>query len=484
MTPKLYLDLGIKLASEGEYEDAVIAFCKAIELNPNYSAAYNNLGLVLQYSKQRYEAEACFRRAIDLSPEDPHAYNNLGLVLIDLGYWGKAEICLRRALELHPSHPAIWNNLGTVLEETYRLDEAEESYRRAVELEPTYSEGHYNLGTLLRVMNRLREAEVSISTAIELRPDYLGAVLALAHLYLLQGNFEKGWEIYEQSRPTMVAPGLSNIPKWQGENLEGRTILLFWEYGFGDTIQFARYIPEIRKRAANIAVIVQKPLDRWIRKAYPGITVFSDVDAAGEQYDYICSLLSLPAILRTRQDTILPVVPFKGSNSPTVSAWTAILEQASSSSDYRVGVVWAGHPRHLNDEKRSIPFEIFQTLFKVQQITWVSLQVGSRKNDLKETSHEILDFSNELVDFMETARLIESLSLVITVDTAVAHLAGSLGKKTWVLLSADADWRWQKGREDSPWYSTIRLFRQQTIGAWLEVLQRVVTALYEEMERD
>lgn len=466
---------------EGDLENAIIAFCKAITLNSEYSPAYNNLGLILKDTNRPHEAEACFRRAIELSPNDAHAYNNLGLVLMDLGYLEKAEECFRKAIELNPNNPLIYNNLGTVLEETYHLVEAEAAYCRAIELNPNYPEAHYNLGTFFRITKQFAEAEGHLRRAIVLRADYYEADFAIAILYLLQGNFENGWKKYEKSRLKKDEYRKLKIPHWHGEDLTGCSILLCWEYGFGDTIQFARYVEKVEKLAFKTTLWVQKPLERLLAATYPNVIVYADDYPPEEHYDYICSLLTLPVIFNTCNTTTPPAISYIPAGHTTSITWHEVLANIDNGNMYRVGVVWAGHPRHLNNSKRSIPFAIFSNLFSVSPVSWVSLQVGLRGEDLLGISHHVIDFSKQLVDFMETAKLIENLDLVITVDSAVAHLAGTLGKKTWVLLSFDSDWRWQLEREDSPWYPTIRLFRQRRPGDWQEVVERVKIALQEEL---
>ncbi|WP_378954438.1 tetratricopeptide repeat protein [Pelosinus sp. sgz500959] len=481
MTPKMYLDFGIKLVMEGDLENAITAFCTAITLNPKYSPAYNNLGLVLQKTDRPHEAEACFCRAIELSPDDSCAYNNLGLVLMELDHFQKAEACFRKAIELNPNHPALYNHLGTVLEENDHLVEAEAAYCQAIELNSNYPEAYYNLGIFLKVTKRFEEAESRFQQALKLRPDYSAAIYSLGNLHLLKGEFDKGWAKYEESRPKRYGYRTLKIPRWQGEDLTGRSILLCWEYGFGDTIQFIRYVEKVEKLANKTSLWIQKPLERLLTAAHPNLTIYAGESIGDNQYDYVCSLLSLPTIFNTCNESIPPTVPYRPESRKVSVKWHKNLEKIDKNKRYRVGVVWAGHPKHLNNAKRSIPFDVFCTLFDHSQVSWVSLQVGDRGEDLLGTPYPVIDFSKDLVDFMETAGLIETLDLVITVDSAVAHLAGTMGKKTWVLLPFDPDWRWQLNREDSPWYPTIRLFRQCKLGDWQEVMERVKDALQNEV---
>lgn len=477
MTPKNYLDLGIELLKRGDREDAVTAFCLAIKLDGKYVPAYNNLGLVLKDTDRPQEAAACFYRVLELDPDNSYAYNNLGLLWMDAGDREQAAACFRQAIALDPEQAAVYNNLGTVLEEQYCLVEAEAAYRRAVALRPDYPEAQYNLGRFLKAFQRLEEAIPYLQRAVALRPGYQEASYSLASLYLQQGQFAKGWGLYEQSRRRRYGRSYFSAPHWQGETLAGRSILLYWEYGLGDTLQFARYVPCIAALAAKTDIWVQQPLAALLENTYPGLAVYSGADAPAESYDYVCSLMSLPVILETCLESVPPAAPYALQAGGTASsAWQELLGTMADGG-YRVGLVWAGNPKHKNDDNRSIPFPQMLPLLTVQGVSWISLQVGPRAVDLAGPSCPVLDVSDRLTDFLETARLVAQLDLVITVDTSVAHLAGSLGKETWVLLAFDADWRWLLAREYSPWYPSVKLFRQREPGDWQEVVARVKEAL-------
>lgn len=475
MTPNMYLDMGIKLARQGEFEGAVMTFCQAIQLDPAYGPAYNNLGLVLRNTNRLQEAEACFLRAIELSPEDSYAYNNLGLVLLDLGNLAQGEECFRSAITLNPQQPEFYNNLGTILEENSRIDEAKAAYCQAITLDSQYAEAYYNLGGLLRLTKHIEEAEQHFLHAIQLRPQYQEAKLALALLDFLRGEYEKGWDSYEEARLKRCGAKELGIPLWRGEELGEASILLFWEYGFGDTMQFVRYAEQVAKLAKKTSLWVQKPLQRLIASMNPALTVYGTDDVPPGKFDFACSFLSLPVLFNTSNETVPRPVPYRLTDG--LGTWEARLTAKDNGNAYRVGVVWAGHPKHLDDGRRSIAFSEFQQLFNLPNINWVSLQVGVRSEDLVGGSHNVMNFSDKLVDFMETGNLIANLDLVITVDSAVGHLAATMGKQTWILLSYDADWRWQLEREDSPWYPTVRLFRQRKLNDWQEVLERVRSGL-------
>lgn len=474
-----YLNMGVELAQQGDLEDAVVAFCRAIQLDPHYAQAYSNLGLMLMDTNRLQEAEACLYRAIELKPDYAAAYNNLGLVLMNANRLGEAESCFRQALELDPNCPEVYNNLGLVLEDTTRLKEAEALFRRAIEQKPNYAEAHYNLGNFLKAVKRLDEAEKCLLRASELRPDYQQAHFALASLYLLRGQYEQGWEKYDKLRLKKSKNRLPEFCRWQGEDLTDRKILLFHEQGFGDTIQFVRYVKKVAELAHETILWVQKPLTSLMAASYTDVKVHTGECPPTEQFDFACPLPSLPMIFNSSEKTIPRLVPYIHAVREISAAWRRTLVKADNGIKYRVGVVWAGNPKHHNDRNRSVPFAIFRELFAITEINWVSLQVGVRAEDLKGTPDSILDLSQDLVDFSQTAGVMDNLDLVITVDSAVAHLAGAMGKETWLLLPVSPDWRWQLEREDSPWYPTMRLFRQLKMGEWSEVLARAKVVLRE-----
>jgi len=467
----ILLNRGVALANAGNFPQAEEAFRQAIELNPDYAKAYSNLGFVLKLSGRLDEAAACLNQAIKLNPNFPDAYNNLSLVLMDTGRLAEAEACLRKALRLNPHSPEIYNNLGLVLEDTERQPAAEISYRRALELRPDYPDAYYNLGNLLKNARRMVEAQAAYHRAIELRPGFTSARFALSTLYLLQGRFADGWQAYNDLRLESGARQ-PKIPCWQGEGLAGRSILLYHEQGFGDTIQFIRYAEKVAESAAKTVLLVQKPLERLVQSSFPSLTVCSG-EPDPETYDFACSLPNLPMLFNTSADTIPATIPYLRISPEISAAWHRVIGQQPASQSYKIGVVWAGNPKHHNDHNRSIQFRLFRQLFNLAQASWLSLQTGSAA----ESAGKLIDLSPRLIDFAETAGAIENLDLIITVDSAVAHLAGAMGKETWLLVPFAPDWRWQLDRKDSPWYPSMLLFRQNRPGDWREVLARVKKAL-------
>jgi len=432
---------GLEWAQQSEWGQAALAFCQVIKLQPNF----------------------------------PGAYQCLGEVLIPIGDWDNAEACFCKVIELDPEIPEAYNHLGVVLKHKNCLDEAEECYRLAIGRDPDYFDAFHNLGNCLKWTQRFDEAEVCYLRALELRPDSEKSRFSLSTLYLLRGQYNKGWKLYD-SRFNWQEKFRLDIPIWQGEALAGRKVLLFYEQGYGDMIQFIRYAKQVAQAAAKTTVWIQKPLERLLATMQNEFSVCvrgRNIDPG--EFDFACSVLSLPAKFSAEPETFSSDIPYIHGAKDLSAKWGKIIGDLAGER-CKVGVIWAGNPEHSDDHNRSIPMELFSKLFNKDNICWVSLQVGKKGQELP-TSQCVFDCSGELVDFAETAGVIEHLDLVISVDTAVAHLAGAMGKKTWLLLPYRPDWRWGLEGADTPWYPTMRLFRQQQLGDWQKVLDRVTMAL-------
>jgi len=432
-------------------------------------------GVELAYKGDSFQALEFFRQAISLKPDYAEAYNGVGALLINMNNLKEAELYLHRALELKSDYPEALYNLGTLLARTNFLQEAEVCLRESIRLEPDYPEVHFRLGMIFKQINRLKEAEAHLCRAIELHPNFKEADFALGILYLLQGEYEKGWKRYELRRQLFDSFD-PECNYWGIENLVAKKIVLFHEQGFGDTIHFVRYVQEIAKVASEVVLLVPKQLERLMSASLKNITIKTDETMVGE-YAFSCPLPSLPYLFHTTLHTIPKCIPYIKANNDIIQKWRDMVGKETNENYYKVGVVWAGNPNHKNDRNRSIPFQVFKQIFSLKEVTWVSLQVDNNVDDLQTIPDQIIDFHNTISDFAETAGLIENIDLIITVDTAVAHLAGAMGKETWLLVPIDPDWRWQTKGQESIWYPTIRIFRQIDIGDWQEVLARVKVSL-------
>lgn len=479
----LFLNLGIKCVNNGLWPEAETAFRKALELNPDYAQACSNLGFVLKQTHRLEEAEVYLRKAIGLNPKLIASYNNLSLILMNTNRPEEAEAVLRKAIRLDGNSPDLYNNLGSVLTDTGRSRQAEAAFQQAIKINPSFVYAHYNLGCLLKSAGHLEAAEASLRCALKLRPNYPSAQFALATLYLLRGQYEKGWELYNARRMKKASPKAAAIPRWQGKDLTGKTILLFHEQGFGDTLQASRYIPQVSSLAKHTVVWIQESLQQLMRSSFPEIDFYTDQDNPSQHFDYAGALPNLPMIFHMTEQNIPNDTPYLKVSEDVINAWRSRLQEKVNVSSYKAGLVWAGNPKHHNDRNRSIALAAFAALLSMDEIAWINLQIGSQTDNLPECASSLLDFSSDLVDFAQTAGLIENLDLVITVDSAVAHLAGALGKETWVLIPFEPDWRWQLKREDSPWYPAMRLFRQRKPGDWQYPLKKVKEALQQRVSQ-
>jgi tetratricopeptide (TPR) repeat protein len=468
-------NLGSVLQRANRLEEAGDSLRRAIATKPDYFEAHFHLGSALSQQKQFDAAVASYRRAVELRPDLPPTHFALASALKALERNGEAVAGYRRALELKPDWAEAHNSLGNALTAQSRDDEAIECFERALALKPDYADAHNNLGVALQKQNRIAGALLSYHRCELLRPDHADLHLNMALAYLVAGDFTNGWREYEwryqsKARPARKLPQ----PLWTGEDLAGKTILLHYEQGFGDTLQFMRYAPLVAARGARVVLEVQPALARLAAT----LNGAAQVVAAGEALpavDFQCPLLSLPERFGTDLASIPANLPYLTPEATAVARWRGEIGDAPA---LKVGLVWAGNAKHQNESQRSLELERLMPLFELPRTSWFSLQVGERAGDLARLpAGNIVDLSRGLTDFAETAAAIANLDLVVAVDTSVVHLAGALGRPVWAMLAFAPDWRWLLGREDSPWYPSVRLFRQARPGDWDSVIARVREAL-------
>jgi len=403
--------------------------------------------------------------------------SNLGAVLAERGRLEEASGWYSRAIAERRDFADAHNNLGATLVKLDRAAEAEALHRRAIALKPAFADAHYNLGVALHDQGRFDEALQSYDEAARIKPDFVDARWNRAFLLLTKGRFAEGWSEHEwRWRRKQQPPRSFPEPLWKGEAAAGRTILLHFEQGIGDTLQFMRYAPIVAAGGARVLLQVQRPLARLVRGSVGrGIEVLADGDVL-PPFDLHSPLLSLPLACGTADiDSVPAQVPYVTADAASVARWR---ERIGTHDGLKVGLVWAGNPQHKNDRNRSVAIELLAQLLDAPGVHWYSLQVGERSADLARLpSGNIVNLADGLTDFAETAAAISALDLVISVDTAAAHLAGALGKPVWLLVPFTPDWRWLLGRADSPWYPTARLFRQPARGDWERVVSDVRVAL-------
>ena len=509
--PEALNNRGVALQALDRLDEALTSHERAAALRADYAEAHYNAGLTLQMLTRLDEALTRYDRALAVRPDYPEALAKRGDVLKDLTRFDAALESYDRALALRPDDPDTINQRGIALLELKRFDEALASFDRAIAARPDYAEAHNNRGNALKALKCFEEARASYERALAIRPLYpaarnnrgitfietrrfddalaeFGRALALrpgfsdalfnaAMCHLLTGDFARGWEAYECRWASTESIGVDRgfaQPQWRGEEIAGKTILLHPEQGLGDTLQFCRYAPLVAARGARVILEVQKPL-RAIAASLAGPAQIVTSGETLPPFDWHCPLLSLPLAFATRLETLPASVPYLHPAAAAVALWAEKLRPLRRP---RVGLAWSGRAQHKNDYLRSTSLKTLASIFDAGA-TFVVAQKDIRPEDaaIIAARGDILDFGDALNDFTDTAAMMANLDLVIAVDTSVAHLAGALGRPLWVLLPHTPDWRWLVDRDDSPWYPSARLFRQDATRDWTTVVARARDAL-------
>jgi len=472
-----HYNMGNSLKSLGRTAEAVLCYRRALALDPSLVQGWHNLGLSLQEAGHLDEAKHALERAVTLRPDYPEARHNLGELHHARGELDAAAGCFREVLARDPGYLPSWNALGIALQVQDRLEEAVDCYLKALSLNPDYLHALNNLGAASRALGMPERAVDCYRRVLALDPDYADARwnLALVDLYL--GRLEEGWRGYEwrfrkvDPIPVRTFPH----PPWDGSPLEGRTILLHAEQGFGDTLQFVRYAAPLAQTGARVLVECQSAAIAPVLTRVPGV---SRVLVRGEElphFDAHASLMSLPLLCGTRLESIPARIPYLTAEPGLAETWRARVTGAG----LKVGLVWAGRKSYKDDGRRSLSLRLFAPLAGIAGVRLFALQVGEGADQAASPppGMELTDLGARIESFADSAAIMANLDLVISADTATAHLAGALGRPVWVLLPAACDWRWLRDREDSPWYPSARLFRQSRRGDWPEVLERVARQL-------
>jgi len=492
---KAFFDVGTTCLRQGRYEEAAFYLRQALQFQPDDPVALNNLGTIFWLMGRNDEAEEYYRKALALKPDDYSIVNNLGNTLWHQTAFEEGALLYRRALELKPDSPETWMNLGVLLMDLAQFDDADACIRESMRLRPDSHEAYDNLGANLARQGKWDEALACYDQALRLQPAHPEARRNRGLAWLTCGDFERGWPEYEWRLSCKRHVGYNpSGPRWTGEDLRGKTILLHSEQGLGDTIQVIRFVTEVRKRGAGqVIVICQQPLIRLIAR-FPGIDVLREERSPVPPFDVHASLLSLPAILGTTLANLPAPRAYLSADSGTIAFWRTMLARALGTSDLdhavKIGVVWQGNPKHRQDRVRSFRLQELEPLARVPGVRLISLQKDHGIEQLRELGgrFSVTDLTSELADsadqrdFFDTAAIVSQLDLVVTADSAVAHLAGSLGARVWVALQSVAEWRWMIDREDSPWYPSMRLFRQSKSGDWRGVFTRMANILEEQMK--
>jgi tetratricopeptide (TPR) repeat protein len=474
-------NLGLAFIVQNQLPEATSCFREVLAIDPNHAHACVNLGNALLLQKQPAEAAECFRRAIGFLPNYANAHNNLGQALDQLGQTTLAIESFRQAIQLEPNNANAHNNLGNALVAQGDLAGATESYKQALRISPgdanareNLANAFTNLGNALKDQGPLNQAAENYRQALTIDAQHTMARWNQALLHLLQGDFEGGWPDYELrwDMPEKVKRFFSQ-PRWDGRQLDGKTILVYAEQALGDTIQFARYLPLVKERGGTVLFECQPALKKLMNLA-----CVDGLLAAGDplpSFDCQIPLVSIPGVLGTTLATIPAHVPYVEVDAESIRR-AALRKPAGSR--IQIGIVWQGSMAQKGD-RRSVPLSLFEPLKQVTEVDWFSLQVGPGAEQLAKAPFPITDLGrsfdpNSLEDL---AGAISNLDLIITVDTAAAHLAGALAVPVWTLLPYVPDWRWLMHRQDSPWYPTMRLFRQKKFGHWSGVFEDLAAAI-------
>lgn len=482
---EMHNDIGNVLQILGRHEDAIAHYERLLGIRPDYARAHYNMGNALR-ALHRYEAAlACYRQAISHEPDYVKAHNNLGITLNALGRSDEAIAHYEKIIALEPSFAGAYVNYGNALQALNRPNDALVHYRRAIAINPRYVDAYSNMGHALYALNRHEEALGWFARATAVDPQHPDAHWNEALTRLALGEFETGWRKYEWRwrNPTLgLVQRTMQVPTWLGqEDIAGKTILIHAEQGFGDALQFARYVPLVARRGARIIFEVHPPLVSLLA-GLAGVAVICAHGDALPPFDRHCPLMSLPLALGTAGTWEIPShTPYIASPTGRFDKWCKRLPQDGRP---RIGIVWRGNPAHKNDRNRSLSLDIVCPLLCDAGQHFIALQkdIDRKEAAVLASFENVTILGATLKDFADTAAVVAQLDLVITADTAVAHLAGTMGKPVWILLPFAADWRWLVGREDSPWYPSARLFRQPTIGDWHSVVARVRRAIRCEMD--
>lgn len=478
-----YNNIGAALKAMDRIDSAIDYYKKALRIKPDAEEIYFNLGVAFNDQCELDAAINNYHKAVALNPDYAEAYNNLGTALNEQGKFEEAIENYNTAVRLKPGYAEALNNLGSAFNDMGKYDEAVEKFKQALQIEPDSAEIHYNIGNNFKGKGEYEKAIEKYKNAIALNSGYAAAHWNMGLTCLLLGRYKEGWMEYEwrfkKAEHKTIYSYKLDLPRWNGLSFAGKRLLIHDEQGFGDTIQFVRYLPIVKALGGTVIFETRKPLINILR-GFPGIDELVERSNDKEAYtgcDLYMPLLSLPGIFNTTVVTIPDKAPYLYADSGKKDYWLGRLK----GDGLKVGLVWAGKAGHLNDKNRSCRLEHFLPLSHIKGIQLYGLQKGDVASQIERLPEGLIqaNLGEEFEDFSDTAGIIESLDLVITVDTAAAHLAGAMGKPVWTLLPFAPDWRWMLDREDSPWYPTMRLFRQKKAGDWDEV----ISFLAEELKR-
>ena len=475
-----YSNRGNALSDLKQLDAAVASYDEAIKLDPSYAEAHSNRGNALQDLKQLDAAVASYDKAIRLVPGYTEAYYNRGNALKELKQFDVAVASYDEAIKLDPSYAEAYSNRGNALQDLKQLDAAVASYDRAIQLKPDYAEAYYNRGNVLKDLKQLSAAVASYDKAIQLKQDYASAYWNKSLALLQVGDFDRGWELYEwrwkKDDLNFRDRGFTK-PLWLGiESLQDKTILIHAEQGLGDTIQFCRYVKSVTALGAKVIFEVQPVLVSLMREPDLPFDIYAK-GAALPDFDYHCPLMSLPLALQNKGNTVIPTSLYIKIDDTRVQKWRSRFDNEQ----FNIGINWQGSKKKI-DIGRSFPLALFEGIASLSKVKLFSLQKNEGTEQLNDLPKGMVieNFGGDVDSegaFLDTAAIIKSLDLIITSDTAVAHLAGALGCRVWLALKWVPDWRWMLDGGSSSWYPSMRLFRQNKADDWEGVFDEIKSEL-------
>lgn len=454
---------------------------KAIENNPRSPQLHNTHGVILEAMGRLEPALAAYRRAAALDPNYAEPYSNMAIALQARAMYCDAVENCRKALKLQPDQPQVYNTMGFALKNQGKFAEAVDSYKRAVTLKPDYPEPYNHLGVLSAAQGRYEQAIDNYRAAIEIDPEYAEAHWNLSLALLMTGRLAEGWQHHRWRHSPdlklLTYPHQYRKPRWDGADFQSKTLLVHYEQGFGDTIQFVRYLPMIKERGGTVILEVPRSLVRLLQ-GFDGVDELIEASFDTQpaiDFDMHISLMDLPGIFNTTLETIPAHVPYIHTDLALVESWKEMI----AGDHFKVGIVWSGSTDYERNHLRSCNLADFEPLSRIDGVRLYSLQKAAPAAQIDQWTGRtpIIDLASHFRDFKDAAAAIQNLDLVVSVDTSVLHLAAAMAKPVWALICSKPAWQWMLHRTDSPWYPTMTLFRQQATGQWHHLFRRLADQL-------
>jgi tetratricopeptide (TPR) repeat protein len=469
--------LGAANKGLGRADEASEAFKKVTVLNPNYADGFNNLGITLKDQGKLDKAIEAYSKALSFKPDYAEAYNNMGNALKLKGKLEEAIGAYNKAIAIKPDYADAYNNMGIAFKDQGKLEEAIEVYNKALSLKPDYAEAYNNMGNALNDQSKQEEAIEAYNKALLLKPDYADAYYNMSFAYNLQGEFQKGLELFEwrlKKKDFVVRPPREEL-SWDGSKaIEGKQFVIYDEQGLGDIIQFCRYLPLLEQKGAKVTFKVKQKLHTLLYTLDCNV-VLTESFPNEKKINFEAPLMSLPYLFKTNLETIPEMASYLSADHLKVVSWGKRL----SKDKFKIGICWQGSKNKI-DVGRSFPLSLFEGISGLPNVELISLHKGEGEEQIKEIKFDLTNLGDDFDAgddaFIDTAAVMANCDLIITSDTAIAHLSGALGCQTWVALKHNPDWRWMLDRNDSPWYPTMTLYRQKQRGNWKYV--------FDEMKQD